>query len=54
MGTTAVGLLIAIFALWGHGYLCNRLEALDTEMRVASLELANSLSLLQPAKSFDA
>jgi biopolymer transport protein ExbB len=42
---TAWGILIAIFASWGHSYLCNQLEALGTEMRAASLELANSLSL---------
>jgi biopolymer transport protein ExbB/TolQ len=44
---TAAGLLIAIFASWCQGYLCSELEAFDTEMRAATLELANSLSLLR-------
>jgi biopolymer transport protein TolQ len=43
---TAWGILLAIFASWGHSYLCDQLDALDTEMRAASLELANSLSML--------
>jgi biopolymer transport protein ExbB/TolQ len=40
---TAAGLLVAIFALWSYRYLCAQLEALDTEMRAATLELANLL-----------
>jgi biopolymer transport protein TolQ len=44
---TAWGLLVAIFASWSHAYLCRQLEGLDTEMRAASLELANSLSLVR-------
>jgi biopolymer transport protein ExbB len=44
---TAAGILIAIFATWGHSYLCRQLELVDMEMRAASLELANSLSLLR-------
>jgi biopolymer transport protein TolQ len=44
---TAWSILVAIFASWGHGYLCAKLESLDTEMRAASFELANSLSLLR-------
>jgi len=44
---TAWGLLLAIFAAWGHRYVCSQLESLDTEMRAASLDLANSLSLLR-------
>jgi biopolymer transport protein ExbB/TolQ len=44
---TAAGLLIAIFASWCHGYLCSELVAFDTEMRAATLELANSLSHLR-------
>jgi biopolymer transport protein TolQ len=45
--STAAGLLVAIFASWSHRYLCTQLEALDTEMRAAALELANALSLLR-------
>jgi biopolymer transport protein ExbB/TolQ len=41
---TAAGLAVAIVASWCHGYLCSELEMLDTEMRAATLELANSLS----------
>jgi biopolymer transport protein ExbB/TolQ len=44
---TALALLIALLAWWCHDYLCARLKALDTEMRAATLELANSLSLLR-------
>jgi biopolymer transport protein ExbB/TolQ len=44
---TAAGILVAIFAAWGHSYLCRQLESVDLEMRVAALELANSLSLLR-------
>ena len=44
---TAVGLLIAIFATWCHSYIRGELEVFDVEMRAASLELANSLSLLR-------
>jgi biopolymer transport protein ExbB/TolQ len=41
--STAVGLLVAIVALWSYRYLCSQLEAIDTEMRAATLELANLL-----------
>jgi biopolymer transport protein ExbB/TolQ len=44
---TAYGLLLAIFASWCHRYLCIQLEALDTEMRAATLEMANVVSLWQ-------
>jgi biopolymer transport protein ExbB/TolQ len=40
---TAEGILLAIFASWGHRYLTAQMEALDTEMRVATLDLANLL-----------
>jgi biopolymer transport protein ExbB/TolQ len=42
---TAVSLLIAPW--WCHAYLSSELETLDIEMRAASLDLANSLSLLR-------
>lgn len=44
---TAAGLLIAIFASVGNRYIGAQLEAFDFEMRAATLELANSLSLLR-------
>jgi biopolymer transport protein ExbB/TolQ len=44
---TAVGLFVTIVASWCHGYLCTQLEALDTEMQAATLEMANALSLRQ-------
>src|SRR5579871_6097788 len=44
---TAMGLLVTVLALWCHKYLSERLESIDTEMRAATLELANSLSLLR-------
>jgi len=43
----AMGLVVAIPAYFALRYLCARLEAVKTEMRVASLELANLLSLRQ-------
>jgi biopolymer transport protein ExbB len=43
---TALGLIFAIPALWSRHYLCGKLEVLDTEMRAATLELVNALSLL--------
>lgn len=45
MVTTALGLLVAIVALWCRWYLCRKLEMFDAEMRAATLELANFLSL---------
>jgi biopolymer transport protein ExbB/TolQ len=42
-----MGLFATILALWIHSYLCAQLEKFDTEMRAATLELANSLSLLR-------
>ena len=41
---TALGLLVALVAMWSRSYLCRNLELLDTEMHAALLELANSLS----------
>ncbi|HTB10160.1 MAG TPA: MotA/TolQ/ExbB proton channel family protein [Bryobacteraceae bacterium] len=45
--STAAGFLVAIVAYYCHRYLCTHLEVLDTEMRTASLELANALSILR-------
>jgi biopolymer transport protein TolQ len=44
---TAVGMSIALWATWCHKYVCSELEIFDTEMRAATLELANSLSHLR-------
>jgi biopolymer transport protein ExbB/TolQ len=41
-----IGLIAAILASCVNGYLCSQVEALDVEMRAATLELANALSLL--------
>jgi biopolymer transport protein ExbB/TolQ len=43
MVPTAWGLPIAIFAVWGHNYLCRQQELIDTETYAASIELANLL-----------
>src|SRR5580658_4400020 len=40
---TAFGLLVALVALWCYKYLLSDLEALDSEMERASLELVNHL-----------
>ncbi len=47
--TTALGLLVAIPAVWYYNYLSNKLEAFDIEMEVASLELTNYF-VLHPAR----
>ncbi len=44
---TAVGMSIALWATWCHKYACTELDTIDTEMRAATLELANSLSRLR-------
>jgi biopolymer transport protein ExbB/TolQ len=41
--TTAIGVLVAIVASWCRWYLSRRLAMFDTEMRAATLELANFL-----------
>ena len=45
--TTAMGLLVVVMALWTRAYLSSRLEIFETEMRVATLELANALSSIR-------
>lgn len=44
---TAAGIAIAILATWSHAYVSRQLEIFNLEMRAASLELANALSLLR-------
>jgi biopolymer transport protein ExbB/TolQ len=43
---TALGLLVALTALWCYKYLLAEVEALDSEMEDASLELVNPLGRL--------
>ena len=43
--STALGLLVAVPAVWFHNYLSNKMEAFDVEMELASLELVNYLDL---------
>ncbi len=48
---TALGLLVAIPALWGYKYLSSQVEAFDTEMENASGELVNHLRYLLQSPS---
>lgn len=43
--STALGLLVAVPAVWFHNYLSNKMEAFDVEMELASLELVDYLDL---------
>jgi biopolymer transport protein ExbB/TolQ len=47
MVPAGAGILIAIFAWCGYRYICAQVETIDIEMRAASLDLANQLSLLR-------
>ena len=44
---TLASLLVGLFATWFHSYISNQLDIFDTEMKAATLELANALSLLK-------
>ena len=46
---TELGLLVALAALWCYKYLISEVDAFDSEMKNASLELVNNLGLL-PAR----
>jgi biopolymer transport protein ExbB len=48
---TAIGLLVALLALYCHRYLMGKLENLDLEMETTSLQLLNELSHLPSANS---
>jgi biopolymer transport protein ExbB/biopolymer transport protein TolQ len=39
--TTALGLLVAVPAVWTYNYFTNRVEAFDVEMDNSSMELIN-------------
>lgn len=41
---TALGLLVAIPALWSYRHLCAQIEAFDVEMDAISVEILNRLS----------
>jgi biopolymer transport protein ExbB/TolQ len=42
----ALGLIVALVAMWGYKYLLTELEAFDLDMEAASLQLVNTLSRL--------
>jgi biopolymer transport protein ExbB/biopolymer transport protein TolQ len=39
--TTALGLLVAVPAVWAYNYFVNKVEAFDVEMDNSSMELVN-------------
>jgi biopolymer transport protein ExbB len=39
--TTALGLLVAVPAVWAYNYFTNKVEAFDVEMDNSSMELVN-------------
>jgi biopolymer transport protein ExbB/TolQ len=41
--TTALGLLVAVLAVWSYNYFTDRVEGFQIEMEAVSLELANYL-----------
>jgi biopolymer transport protein ExbB/TolQ len=43
---TALGVLIALVALWSYRYLLGKVEAFDSDMESASIQLINELSRL--------
>jgi biopolymer transport protein ExbB len=48
--TTALGLLVAVPAVWAYNYFTNRVEAFDVEMDNSSMELINYFILRRSAK----
>jgi len=48
--TTALGLLVAVPAVWAYNYFTNRVEAFDVEMDNSSMELINYFILRRGAK----
>jgi len=44
MWSTALGIIVALAALYSYRYLRDKVEAFDSEMRAASLDLLNQLS----------
>ena len=41
--TTALGLIVAVLAVWSYNYFTDRVERFQIEMETVSLELANYL-----------
>src|SRR5215467_1312722 len=48
--TTAMGLLVAVPAVWAYNYFTNKVEAFDVEMDNSSMELINYFILRRGAK----
>jgi biopolymer transport protein ExbB/TolQ len=48
--TTALGLLVAVPAVWAYNYFTNRVEAFDVEMENSSMELINYFILRRGAR----
>ena len=48
--TTAMGLVVAVPAVWAYNYFTNRVEAFDVEMDNSSMELINYFILRRGAK----
>jgi len=48
--TTALGLFVAVPAVWAYNYFTNRVEAFDVEMDNSSMELINYFILRRGAK----
>jgi biopolymer transport protein ExbB/TolQ len=43
---TAFGVMVALVALWSYRYLLSEVEAFDSDMESASIQLINQLSRL--------
>jgi len=48
--TTALGLLVAVPAVWAYNYFTNKVEAFDVEMDNSSMELINYFILRRGAR----
>ena len=48
--TTALGLLVAVPAVWAYNYFINKVEAFDVEMDNSSMELINYFITRRSAK----
>lgn len=49
LATTALGMVVAVLAVWCFNWLTDRLSGIDADMRIASLELAKYLQELSKA-----
>ena len=50
LGAAALGLLVAVPAVWAYNYFTNKVEAFDVEMDNSSMELINYFILRRGAK----